>query len=199
YLIAYLLTTSAFQRPGRSDPISPVVADSAQMPPLIPGLRVHVGLLFALAAAVFVAWLLSRSTMGFRFRAVGANPDAARHAGMKVGRSYVQVMLFAGALAGLAGAVEALGTQKTLTGGISAGLGFDAITVALLGRSQPFGTVLAALLFGALRAGGIDMQAQTGTPIDIVLVVQSLVVLFVAAPPLVRAVFRVRAVEKSRQ
>ncbi|HET7328084.1 MAG TPA: ABC transporter permease [Nocardioidaceae bacterium] len=195
YLIAYLLTTSAFQRPGRSDPISPVIDASAQMPALVPGLRVHVGLVFVLIAAGVVSWLLTRSTLGFRLRAVGSNPDAARNAGMGVGRSYVEVMLIAGALAGLAGAVEALGTQRTLTGGISAGLGFDAITVALLGRSRPLGTVLAGLLFGALRAGGIDMQAETGTPVDIILVVQSLVVLFIAAPPLVKSVFRVRAVE----
>lgn len=193
YLIAYLLTTDGFQREGRTDPISPVVDTSAQMPSLIPGLRLHVGLLFALAAAVFVAWLLRRSTLGFRFRAVGLNPDAARHAGMSVGRSYIQVMLIAGALGGLAGSVEALGTQLTLTAGISAGLGFDAITVALLGRSQPLGTVLAAVLFGALRAGAIDMQAETGTPVDIVLVVQALVVLFIAAPPLVRSIFRLRS------
>ncbi len=196
YLIAYLLTTSSFQRPGRSDPISPVVAASAQLPALIPGFRANLGIVLAVLGAIVMGWLLTRSTLGFRFRAVGSNPDAARNAGMSVGRSYVEVMLIAGAFAGLAGGIEVLGTQKTLTGGISAGLGFDAITVALLGRAQPLGTVLAGLLFGALRAGGIAMQGETGTPIDIVLVVQSLVVLFIAAPPLVRSVFRIKAVER---
>jgi simple sugar transport system permease protein len=102
-------------------------------------------------------------------------------------------MLLAGALAGLAGVSQVLGTEKTLTVGISGGIGFDAITVALLGRATPLGTVLAGLLFGALRAGGLQMQASTGTPIDLVVVIQALVVLFIAAPPLVRAIFRIRA------
>jgi simple sugar transport system permease protein len=138
-------------------------------------------------------WLLERSTIGFQFRAVGANQQAARSAGIHVERSFTMVMLIAGAFAGIAGATQVLGTEKTLTGLVGAGIGFDAITVALLGRAKPLGTVLAGLLFGALRAGGLNMQAKTGTPIDIVVVVQSLIVLFIAAPPLVRAVFRVPA------
>jgi general nucleoside transport system permease protein len=194
YLLAFLLTTTAFRRPGRSDPISPIVDPEAQLPRLLGATyRVHLGLLVSLAAAVFVWWLLTRSTIGFRFRAVGANPDAARTAGISVERSYAGVMLVAGGLAGLAGVSAVIGTEKTLTGGISGGLGFDAITVALLGRGTPLGTVLAGLLFGGLRAGGFTMQARTGTPIDIVLVVQSLIVLFIAAPPLVRSIFRIRA------
>ncbi|HEY9523182.1 MAG TPA: ABC transporter permease [Thermopolyspora sp.] len=193
FLLAYLLTVAAFHRPGRSDPISPIVDPSAQMSTPLEGLRVHTGILFALAAAVFMWWLLERSTLGFQFRAVGANQQAARSAGISVERSFTVVMLIAGAFAGIAGASQVLGTEKTLTGGIGAGIGFDAITVALLGRAKPLGTVLAGLLFGALRAGGLNMQAKTGTPIDIVVVVQSLIVLFIAAPPLVRAVFRVPA------
>lgn len=193
FLVAYLLTTQLFQRPGRTDPISPVVDETAQMQPVFPGLSMHWGIGFVLVAAVTYWWLLSRNTLGFRFRAVGANPRAARTAGMHVGATYVHVMLIAGAFAGLAGGSLVLGTNQTLTTGISGGIGFDAITVALLGRARPLGTVLAGLLFGALRAGGIAMQAQTATPIDIVLVVQSLIVLFVAAPPVVRAVFRLRA------
>ena len=194
FLLAYLLSTVAFQRPGRSDPISPIVADSAQLPRLLTtGQRLHAGLLLVLLAAVFVWWLLGRSTIGFRFRAVGANAHAARTAGISVERSYTSVMLIAGALAGLAGVSQVLGTERVLTTGVSSGFGFDAITVALLGRNTPLGTVLAGLLFGALRAGGVAMQAQTGTPIDIVLVLQSLIVLFIAAPPLVRSVFRIKS------
>lgn len=193
FLVAYLLTTQLFQRPGRTDPISPIVDETAQMGPIFPGLSMHWGIAFVLAAGVAFWWLMSRSSLGFRFRAVGANPRAARTAGMRVGATYVHVMLAAGAFAGLAGGSLVLGTNQTLTTGISGGIGFDAITVALLGRARPLGTVLAGLLFGALRAGGIAMQAQTATPIDIVLVVQSLIVLFVAAPPVVRAVFRLRS------
>jgi ABC-type uncharacterized transport system permease subunit len=194
YLLAFLLTTTAFQRAGRSDPISPPVASSAELPRLFgDAFRLHAGFLLVLLAALAVWWLLERSTIGFRFRAVGANPWAARTAGISVARSTFAVMAVAGSLAGLAGAFQVLGTEKSLTGGVSAGIGFDAITVALLGRGTPLGTVLAGLLFGALRAGGVTMQARTGTPIDIVLVVQSLIVLFLAAPPLVRSLFRIRA------
>ena len=193
FLLAYLLTTSAFQRPGRNDPISPIVDETAQYPLLLGSWsRLHLGFLVALAAAAFVWWLLNRSVLGFQFRAVGANPSAARTAGIKVERSYILVMMIAGGLAGLAGSFQVLGTEKALTGGVSAGIGFDAITVALLGRGSPTGTVLAGILFGGLRAGGVTMQARTGTPIDIVLVVQSLIVLFVAAPPLVRSIFRIK-------
>jgi simple sugar transport system permease protein len=99
-------------------------------------------------------------------------------------------MVVAGALAGLAATAQVLGTERSLTAGVAASYGFDAITVALLGRSRPWGTFLAGLLFGALKAGGFLMQSLTGTPVDIVLVVQSVIVLLIAAPPLVRAIFR---------
>ena len=191
YLIAFLLTTTAFQRGDSNNPISPPLKETALLPLLFgPGFRLHAGFLLAIAAAFGVWWLMNRSTIGFQFRAVGSNSSAARVAGISVNANYVWVMVVAGALAGLGGAAQVLGTEKVLTAGVAASFGFDAITVALLGRSKPLGTVLAGLLFGALRAGGFAMQARTGTPIDIVLVVQSLIVLFIAAPPLVRAVFR---------
>jgi simple sugar transport system permease protein len=194
YLIAYLLTTSAFQRGDSNNPISPPLKSTALFPLLLgPGFRLHLGFVLAIAAAFGVWWLMNRSTIGFQFRAVGSNPSAARVAGISVNANYVWVMVVAGALAGLGGAAQVLGTEKVLTAGVAASFGFDAITVALLGRSKPLGTVLAGLLFGALRAGGFAMQARTGTPIDIVLVVQSLIVLFIAAPPLIRAVFRLPA------
>lgn len=192
FLLAYLLSTPLFQRPGATNPISPIVDASAQLPVIITDTRLHLGILLALGAAGFVWWLLNRSTTGFELRAVGANPNAARTAGMSVGRSYTLVMVIAGGLSGLAGVALALGSERHLTMGISSGFGFDAITVALLGRANPWGTVAAGILFGALRAGGVRMQASTGTPVDIILVVQSLVVLFIAAPPLIRAVFRIR-------
>ena len=193
-LLAYLLRTPAFQRPGRNDPISPFVAPSAQYPALLGDWsRLNLGIVLALLAAVGVWWLLNRSVLGFRIRSVGANPHAARTFGISVNTQYFLVMALAGSLAGLAGSIQVLGTEKALTLGIAGTIGFDAITVALLGRGTPLGTVLAGILFGGLRAGGVIMQAKTGTPIDIVLVVQSLIVLFVAAPPLVRKVFRLRA------
>ncbi len=190
YLVRYLLDTPAFQRPGETTPISPLLDPSAVYPQLFGSqYRLHLGFLLAIAATVFVWWLLNRSTIGFEFRAVGANPNAALTAGINVPRATILVMAIAGGLAGLAGVAQVAGTEKVLTDGVAATYGFDAITVALLGRSTPWGTFAAGVLFGAFRAGAVQMQIQTGTPIDIVLVVQSLIVLFIAAPPLVRAVF----------
>jgi simple sugar transport system permease protein len=194
YLLAYLLSVPGFQAPPYGQAISNNVLSTARLPHLLGGgLRLHFGLLLALAAAAGVAWLLQRSTLGFRLRAVGANAAAARTAGMGVESSYTIVMIIAGGLAGLAGVSQILGTNNAVTQDIDAGYGFDAITVALLGRANPWGTVLAGILFGALRAGGVTMQAQTGTPIDLVTVVQALIVLFIAAPQLIRSIFRLRA------
>ncbi|WP_296667858.1 ABC transporter permease [Demequina sp.] len=190
-LLSFLLTKDAFQRPNSDNPQSPIIDTTAQYP-LILGSQfpLHLGFLLAIAAAFGVWWLMERSTLGFQFRAVGANPSAARTAGMSVSRAYILVMVIAGGLAGLAGSAQILGTEKSLTSGIAASFGFDAITVALLGRSRPVGTVLAAILFGGLRASGPALQVQAGLPVDIVLVIQSLIVLFIAAPPLVRFLFR---------
>ncbi|WP_376974310.1 ABC transporter permease [Arthrobacter sp.] len=194
YLLLFVLSTPAFQRPGSNNPVSPPILESAAYPALFgTGFRLHYGFLLALAAVAFVWWLLNRSTTGFELRAVGANPAAAKTAGINVGRAYVTAMVIAGALAGLAGTAQIAGTERSLSGDIAASFGFDAITVALLGRSSPIGTLFAGLLFGALRAGGVGMQSETGIPIDIVLVVQSFIVLFIAAPPLVRSIFRIGA------
>lgn len=192
YLLQWLLTTDVLQRPGRDDSISPVVDGSAQFWQ-VPGTRLHLGFLVAILAAVAVWWILSRSTIGFELRAVGANPEAARTAGMSVGRSYTLAMLIAGGLAGLAGVQQVLGTDLPLTDGIAGSVGFDAITVALLGRATPLGTVVAGLLFGALSAGGLQMQLATQTPLTLTTVLQATIVLFIAAPALVRAIFRIRA------
>lgn len=199
FLLLFLLTTPAFQRKGSTNPISPFLDQSALFPELLgPQFRLHAGFLLAVLATVFVWWLLKRSTLGFEFRAVGANQSAARTAGINVPRAVILVMALAGALAGLAGIAQVSGTEKYLSGGVAASIGFDAITVALLGRSTPWGTFFAGLLFGAFRAGGVAMQAQTQTPIDIVLVIQSLIVLFIAAPPLVRAIFGLNPRKKKK-
>jgi len=188
-LLDYLLTTTVFQRPGRTDPISPIVDFSATFPRLVGG-QLHLGFLLAILAAVLVWWLLERSTTGFAIRAVGANPHAAATAGMSVARTTVITMAVAGALAGLAGVQAALGPSASglpvpLSAGIVGSIGFDAITVALLGRSTPLGTVLAGLLFGALHAGGLAMQSVAQTPLTLTTALQALIVLFVAAPALV--------------
>lgn len=207
YLLAYLLATPGLlQAPGSSNPKTPPTPLSAQLPPLL-GERFNLtwGFVLAVLAVVGVWWLLSRSSAGFAFRAVGENPRASRVAGIDTGRATINSMLVAGGLVGLAGASQVLGGVTTgFSSDIDAGIGFDAITVALLGGSTPWGVLAAGILFGAFKAGGTTMQAAEGVPSDIVLVVQSLIVLFIAAPPLVRAIFRLpdpnrrRAAKKSR-
>jgi general nucleoside transport system permease protein len=198
YLLVYLLGVKGFQDPGSNQAISRKTLGTARLPHLFgPDLRVHLGLLIALLAAVGVWWLLTRSTLGFSLRAVGANPFAARTAGMGVERSYLVVMLISGALAGLAGCSQILGTNPALTGDIDAGIGFDAITVALLGAATPGGTVLAGLLFGAFRAGSVVMATDTSTPSEIVSIIEPVLVLFIAAPALIRGIFRLRAARRS--
>lgn len=192
FVATWLLTTALFQVPGRSDPISQNVLDSARLPRPFAGLRVDIGIVLAVVVAVLVRWLLDRSTIGFELNAVGANPSAATAAGMDVRASTVRGMTFAGLAGGLAGGALILGVQGRIAPGFSAGLGFDGITVALLGRGTVGGTVGAGLLLGALKAGGRAMQARSGTSLDLVVVIQALIIVFVAAPGLVRAIFRVR-------
>lgn len=191
YFLGYLLTVNGFQAPHQTEATSPPILPTARLPHLFDDL--HSGLILALIAAVLCWWLLSRSTLGFRLRAVGANPFAARTAGMNIERGYLWVMIIAGALAGLVGCSQVLGTRLVVTQDVDAGFGFDAITVALLGRASPTGTVLAGLLFGAFRAGGIVMASQTHTPSDVVSVIEPVMVLFIAAPALIRGIFRLRA------
>ena len=143
----------------------------------------------ALLAVCVFWWLIERSTLGFQLRAVGANPDAARTAGISVGRVTAVTMAISGAFMGLAGANEALGTIGYVSRDVAGSIGFDAITVALLGRNKPLGTLGAGLLFGAFKAGGYTMQAK-GVPIDMILILQSVIVLLIAAPALVRWLFR---------
>jgi general nucleoside transport system permease protein len=193
YLLSYLLSVPGFQAPGSHQAVSREVHSAARLPLLLgSGSRLHAGLLIALAAAAVCWWLLSRSTLGFKLRTVGANKSAARTAGIRVERTYVIAMVISGALAGLVGCSQALGTNHALTGDIDAGLGFQAITVALLGRASPVGTVLAGLLFGAFNAGGVVMVADTGVPSDAVSVIEAVIVLFVAAPALIRSLFQLR-------
>jgi len=199
YFLLWLLSTTAFLRPGRKDPLAPEVQQNARLPHLFGSeFRANLGFIVALLAAGAVWWLLNRSTWGFRFRAVGANAAASRTAGISVARATTTVMFVAGALAGLGGAVQILGSEYAMTSGVGGSFGFDAITVALLGRGTPLGTVFAALLFGALRAGGLTMQASTDTPLELVLVIQALVVLFIAAPALIKSIFRLKNLESGQ-
>ena len=156
-LTSYLLRNPPIQKPGRHDPISQSVVDSAILPKLLgwfdPNLRLNAGILIVLAMVVVVYWLLFRTTLGFEFRASGLNPFAARYAGMRSGLIIVAVMAIGGALAGLAGGIQVLGVLGRASPGFSGGAGFNGIAVALLGRSHPVGVLLAGILFGAIGRG----------------------------------------------
>jgi len=187
------LLNGPMKREG-SVPVSPTIELSAELPRFFADpIRFHLGFFIALAVAVFVFWFLFRTTWGFEIRTVGANPNAAKYAGMSITRNFVLALCLSGALAGLAGANEVLGVNHNLANAFSSGYGFDSIALALLGKSHPFGVVLAALLFGTLRAGGTRMQNIAKIPVDIIGVVQALVIAFIAAPAIIRVLYRIRA------
>ncbi len=191
YLVSWMVRVpSLLQKPGQIQPISRPTPVTGQLPKLPFLSQLDWGFVIVIVATLFVWWLIERSSLGFRMRAVGENPHAARAAGISVPRIYIYAMLFSGGLAGLAGMIQIQSTIPSgFDGNIDAGIGFTAITVALLGRSRAWGTFWAGLLFGALKAGSFPMQALQSIPVDIVLVVQSLIVLFIAAPPLIRTIF----------
>lgn len=176
-------------------PVTPNIEHTAELPRFFPDpLRLNWGFILALVVAYIVYWFLFKTTLGFEIRAVGANPDAAKYAGMNIIRNFVLVMALAGALAGMAGASQVLGVDHWVGQGFSAGYGFDAIALALLGKSHPAGVVLAALLFGFLRSGATRMQSIAGVPIDIISIIQGLVIVFIAAPDIIRWLYRLKSV-----
>jgi simple sugar transport system permease protein len=195
FLLAYLLTTDTFLPENGTTPVSKEVYEQARLYRFIEGERVDIGIFIAIAAVVLVWWVLEHTTLGFKVKAVGINPSAAKYSGMKVALITALTLASAGGLAGLGGSTVVLGATGVLTGGVIGQLGFDAIAVALLGRSNPWGVLAAAILFGGLNAGAVNMQAVTQIPVDIVVVIQALIILFVAAPDLVRAIYRVKKVE----
>ena len=181
-------------------PVTPPVLPTAWIPQLshTPGNRFHAGFFLALLVAWLIWWILYRSTLGFEIRMVGANAKAARYSGVNVKRLWVIIMAVSGALAGLSGTVQALAVNRWVGVGFSAGLGFDAIALALLGKNHPLGVVLAALLFGTLRNGATRMQSVAQIPVDIITIVQALVIVFIAAPEIIRWLYHLRGVEAEK-
>lgn len=177
--------------PGFSFPRTGEIGQSAL--PILAGRNLHLGIAFGVAAIFLIRWILDRTTLGFEIRTVGANPSAARYAGMRPVFITALTMTMSGLLAGLAGAIQILGVIGFYAPGITASVGFDSIAVALLGRSDPIGILFAALLFGAFRAGAPLMQIETSVPVEVIDIIQALVILFLAADLIVRKVFRVRA------
>jgi simple sugar transport system permease protein len=172
---------------------TPLIAESARMPAIFEGFRIHWGFVLALIVAFIVWWLLNKTTLGFEIRTVGANPDAAKYAGINVKRTIIITMTLSGLLAGMAGALEVTGLNFRHELGFSIGYGFDAIAIALLGKSHPLGVVLAAILFAAMRNGATRMQFLTQLPVDLISVLQALILLFVAADDIIRYIYRIKA------
>ena len=157
-------------------------------------IRFHLGFFIALAVAYLVHWFLFKTTWGFELRTVGANPNGGRYAGMKVPKNIMMAMTLSGALCGLAGTNEVLGLNHNLAMAFSSGYGFDSIALALLGNNTPLGVVLASLLFGTLRNGATRMQVVSNIPIDIISILQAIILALIAAPAIIRTIYRLRSV-----
>ncbi len=216
--IAFRLTdyliNGPLRDPAASLPRTPWIQASAQLPRIIgfvedpsltggqsyrpfivttdPGwnLRLHLGFVLALLAVWLIWWLLNRTTLGFEIRTVGANPEASRYAGMSITRKFVLAMAISGALAGLAGTNQVLGVEHHVKALFSSGYGFDSIAIALLAKSNPIAIIPAAIFWAALNTGRSAMQAQAGISSDVIRIVQALAILFVAADPIVRWIYR---------
>lgn len=189
------LISGPLRLPKSPQPVTPNVGDAAL--PILFGRDGHLGIAIAFLFVPIVWFVLYRTTLGFEIRAVGANPDASRYAGMKPRRLITLTMSLAGMLAGLAGVGNILGINHQMNATFSTTVGFDAITVALLGRSHPVGVMLAALLFGAMRAGSGLMQIDANVPAQLVDLLQAIILLFLVASPVLRRIFRLRGVKSS--
>jgi simple sugar transport system permease protein len=189
------LLTGPMKRPNSFNPVSPEIEPSAWLPRFFESpIRFHLGFFIALGVAYLVYWFLFKTTWGFELRTVGANPFGGKYAGMKVSANIMLAMTLSGALCGLAGANEVLGVNHSLAMAFSSGYGFDSIALALLGNNTPLGVVLASLLFGTLRNGATRMQVVSSIPIDIISILQAVILALIAAPAIIRTIYRMRTV-----
>ena len=201
FLTNWLLNASGYHDPKHGGQAISKPADPNALLPHLFGdqLNTDIGLVLGLVAAAATAWFFKRSKLGFEVRAVGLNQNASRTAGINVHRVQISAMVISGGLMGMIGVTQVLGlanpNANSVSPTIDAGLGFTSITVALLGRTRPWGVVLAALLFGAFQAGGAVMQTQGSPQVsnEIITVLEALIVIFVAAPRLIKEIFRLRA------
>ncbi len=197
YRFTTYLLTGPMSRPGTGGmPISPLIEKSAQIPQFFKTpIRFHLGFFIALGFAALLWWVLFKTTWGLNLRTVGTNPRAAKYAGMNIVATIIIGMAASGALAGMAGANEILAVNRSMAIGLSAGYGFDSIALALLGNSHPVGVIFSALLFGILKNGATKMMVVSSIPIDIVTILQAVILMFVAAPAIIRSLYRLKQPE----
>lgn len=183
YLTSYFVNYP-LKAPGWVSQTIPIQS-SAELPRLLPVTQLSAAFILSIAAAAATFYLLQRTTLGYEIRAIGLNPAAAQNAGINPRKGIILAMVLSGLLAGIGGAGEILGVHRRFIDGFSPGYGWDGLTVALVGGLTPVGSIVAAILFGAIRSGGISMNVSTGVPLDLTTVLQALVVLFVAAPKII--------------
>ncbi|HUQ44667.1 MAG TPA: ABC transporter permease [Candidatus Limnocylindria bacterium] len=193
-VVFFALRSPTLRQPGSTAPVSKNMQSFVDVPLIInlPAIRLDYSFIVALIMAAVVSWLLFKTTKGFELRASGFNMTAARYAGMSAGGSMMLAMALSGGLAGMAGSFLAVGTVGQLSLDLAGGIGFNAIALALLAGLRPGGVVLAALLFGALTNGGKLMGIQSGVPFDLLFFIMALVIMFVAAPGLIRTIWRIK-------
>jgi general nucleoside transport system permease protein len=200
--IAYRLMDYLLNGPMKSGyvPASPQVLQTAMIASIFPSpVRLHWGIFIALGLAFFVYWLLWKTPFGMELRMVGQNDRAARYAGVSVKRTMVLAFVISAMLCGLAGSIHLLGVDHRMMPSFSPGYGFDAIALALLGNSHPAGVVLSSLLFAFLRSGAPRMQVVAGTPVEIIRIIQGMVIVFVAAPEIIRGLYHLRTTRKIKK
>lgn len=192
-LVEYLLTGPMTKTGSGGMPISNPVQESARIPLFFEKpLTFHWGFIFALVTAVVVWFFLFKTKWGFNLQMAGANKHAAKYAGLNIGVWTVLGMTISGSLAALCGATQVLGVTYTMGLGVSAGYGFDSIALALLANNNPLGCILSALLFGFLKTGSRNMMSNTGIPLDIVSIIQAFILMFIAAPAIIRTIYRLK-------
>lgn len=195
--IIQMMVKGPIQEPPGNYPQSPLIQTTAELPLILPGTRLHLGLILAFLAIVLFYIILYRMPFGYEIRTVGQNTTAARHAGINVFRTQILLMLISGGLAGLAGASEILGAQYRLRAAFLPGYGYDAVAVALLGQNNPIGVIISGIMFGTLKSGAGGMQRATNLPMSLISVTSGLIILFVAASVIMNKLPRYLAKRRS--
>lgn len=179
--IVKFVISGPWRDPEHTEPFTAVIAKGAKLPLLLPGTRLHAGILIGIIVTVVLWWVLRRTVYGYQLTILGANPRTAEYAGINTSRMIFFTMLIGGGLCGLAGVSELAGVQHRMIENLSPGYGYTAIAIALLGRGNPWGVLVASILFAGLEVGVQGMQQVAGVPISAAQILQGLVLLFVVA------------------